>query len=146
MQFSAMCKHCAAPTVSVCCSMLQCVAAHCNTHPQMQYSIMCKHCAAPTVSVCCSMLQCQRDAVCCSMLQCVAVRCSLRFRVCCRVTQCVFQCIAICVPYFDHLARFGSCSGTSCVAACRSVLQRNTCVAVHRSLCIIFRSLVPIRI
>ena len=51
--------------MSVCCSVLQCVAVCCSV----------LHC----VAVCCSVLQ--RDAVCCSVLQCVAV--------CCSVLQCV---------------------------------------------------------
>jgi len=89
---------------TVCCSVLQCVAANC--------------CMLQRVVLCCSMVQCV--AVRCSALQCVAVRCSVLqchyecgmtavwcdknrgiyllqcVAVCCRVLQCVALLVAAC--------------------------------------------------
>ena len=112
-------------TSSVCCSVLQLVAACCS--------------ALQCVAVCCNMLQ--FVAVCCNALQRIAVRCSVlraaalrdlsrwqicvRVAVCCSVLQCVccivLQCSAVCSGAFQCVAV--CCSAFQCVAACPNALQ-----------------------
>jgi len=87
--------------LSVCCSVLQCVAVCCSVLQCVAVCCSALQCAA----VCWSVLECA--GVCCSVLQCVAVRVLPCVAVCCSV----LQCIAVC------------CNMLSCVAVCCSVLQ-----------------------
>jgi len=76
------------PSQTVCCSVLQCIAARCSVWKFFCSLLQCAaerfvscsvlHCSAVQYAVvCCSVLQCSAVfAVCCSVLQCVAVRCS----------------------------------------------------------------------
>jgi len=103
------------------CSVLQCECefVHCSLAPNRSLTVCCS--MLQCVAVCCSVLQC--DAVCCSELQCGCefVCCSLTpnrsLTVCCRVLHCVavwfsvLQCVAVC------------CSVLQSVAVCCSVLQ-----------------------
>jgi len=72
--------------VSVCCSVLQCVA------------------------VCCSVLQC--GAVCCSVLQCVAVCCSVAVLQCVAVCCSVLQCVAVCCSVLQCMVPMSDMSTT----------------------------------
>jgi len=92
------------PSLTVCCSVLQCVA------------------------VCCSVLQCV--AVCCSVLQCVAVWCcvvlcvAVRVAVCCSVLQFSIVILLHSLHFFHSpFASMGSVFGVHCVAVRCSVLQ-----------------------
>jgi len=61
--------------LTVCCSVLQCIAVRCCVLQSCRSSINLgsRHFDWRCVAVCCSVLQC--IAVCCSVVQCVAVRC-----------------------------------------------------------------------
>ena len=132
---------------SVCCSVLQRVAANCSVlqcvvvrrkrvnEPHCRNALRCVAvcCGAlQFVAVCCGVIHCLAvrckrvsEPDCRSILQCAAVRCSVLqwVAVCCSVLQCVaaycsvLQCVAVC------------CSVLQCVAVCCSVLR---CVAVRR--------------
>jgi len=106
--------------ISVCCSVLQCVAVCFRVLQRggnLKFVLICNEllhegsirpCHTPPRI---TQLERLRVAVCCSAFQCVAV--------CCSVMQCVavcLQCFAVCCSVF-----------ATCVAVCCSVLQ---CVAV----------------
>jgi len=97
-----------ARSITVCCSVLQCVALLVFFHmpgvraTPIKPDTISARSVAECVAVCCSVMQCA--AVCCSVLQCAAVCCS----VLCRN---VLRCVAVC------------CSELQCVAVCCSVLH-----------------------
>jgi len=110
--------------IALCCSVSQCVAVH---RIVLQRVAVCRSAFA----LCCSVLQC--FAVCCNVLQCDAYLsarsssagdCSHCIAVCCSVLQCV----AVCCSVLQYVALCESVS--QCVAVCRSVSQF---VAVCRS-------------
>ena len=70
--------------MSVCCSVLQCVAVCCSVLPSVTV-----HCCVKQQWVC-GWVDEQRVAVCCSVLQCAAVFCS--------VLQCNAVCYRVCNP------------------------------------------------
>jgi len=100
---------------SMCCSVLQHVAAGYNM--------------LQGVSVCCRVLQCV--AVCCSVLPCAAVRCSMLpcVAVCCSVLQCVAVCCCSVLRWYDTPLEISSvavcCSALQCVAVCCILLRPN---------------------
>ena len=115
---------------TVCCSVLQCVAA-CIVivgHVPRMCNDNCERC--PTqIRLSSSVLQCVVE--CCSVLQSVAVCCIVQqsVAVCCSVLQCVeiccsvLQCVAVC---YSVLLCYAVCCSVS-VAVCFSALQ---CVVV----------------
>ena len=134
-----------ARSITVCCSVLQCVALLVFFHmpgvraTPIKPDTISARSVAECVAVWCSVLQCA--AVCCSVLQCAAVCCSVLCRnvlrcvaVCCSELQCVAVCCSVlhCRSLFTYLAseplqwnpiRFQHAQ-LQCVAVCCSTLQR----------------------
>jgi len=100
--------------VTVCCSVLQCVAG------QSTYRV--SGCATSTCT-----LQC--GVVCCSVLHCVAVCCSVLqgkvLTTCLGVSAtptCMLQCVAVCYSVAVRTSVAVRCSVLQCVAVCYRVL------------------------
>ena len=112
-----------ATLVTVCCSVLQCVAVCCSVLWCIAVCL-CRGMHASSITVCCSVLH--YIAVCCSVLQCVAICCSVSLEgyarilhaVCCSVLQCiavccssVLQCVTVCLWRGMHVSP-NPCDGT----------------------------------